>query len=444
MKDKENIQEIIEYILQFLLGTNDKSIVKDVGYTSDKEEFKKYKLIIKPSCFFEVDFYGKSQSLPSLPLDIWEEIPILFGSPLIESVEGTTIIHSDIIASTFFLISRYEEIIRHNVRDEHGRFPGKESLAYRSGFLHRPIVDEYGNRLRKYAREVGIQIQDPPEHFQHIYITHDVDMLSHFRNPRSVLGAILRFYKAPKNTLNAIQTYFSNVNNDPWFTFPWFITLKSKLIKALPTTKIDTIYFIKCGGGNNKEDYPFQNIRNKDYQFFFKLIEHENSYIGLHPSYQAGLYPEFIHKEKELLEKVINKKIYFSRNHYLCNREPKDFNTLIENGLSDDYTMCYADITGFRLGTCKPVRWIDPESQKLTSLRLHHLTILDVTLSEKKYMGLNEIQAFNHIKCMINMVRKNNGELVLLWHNNSVEKGNNSYHRKLYEKVIRYLSENSL
>ncbi len=42
-------------------------------------------------------------------------------------------VHADIIASTYFLISRYEEMVRRGLRDEHGRFPGKESLPYRAG-----------------------------------------------------------------------------------------------------------------------------------------------------------------------------------------------------------------------------------------------------------------------------------------------------------------------
>ena len=33
---------------------------------------------------------------------------------------------------------------------------------------------------------------------------------------------------------------------------------------------------------------------------------------------------------------------------------------MIRAGITDDFTMGYADIAGFRLGTCRSVRWINP------------------------------------------------------------------------------------
>ena len=40
---------------------------------------------------------------------------------------------------------------------------------------------------------------------------------------------------------------------------------------------------------------------------------------------------------------------------------------------------------------------------------------------------------------MIDQVKKNNGDLTLLWHNTSVEKHNGLYHRDLYLWMINYL-----
>jgi hypothetical protein len=39
------------------------------------------------------------------------------------------------------------------------------------------------------------------------------------------------------------------------------------------------------------------------------------------------------------------------------------------------------------------------------------------------------------------MIATYNGELTLLWHNNSVEKLSISYHRQLYQQLLDYLSE---
>jgi len=84
--------------------------------------------------------------------------------------------------------------------------------------------------------------------------------------------------------------------------------------------------------------------------------------------------------------------------------------------------MAYADRAGFRLGTCRAVKWINPATPQLTSLTLHPLTLMDSTLNDKRYMNLPADEALRYSKSMIDEVKKHNGDLVLLWHNTSVEK----------------------
>ncbi|RYG05420.1 MAG: hypothetical protein EOO02_03855, partial [Chitinophagaceae bacterium] len=46
----------------------------------------------------------------------------------------------DIFAASFYLVSRYEEYLPHAL-DEYGRYSHKGSLAFREGFLDRPLVN---------------------------------------------------------------------------------------------------------------------------------------------------------------------------------------------------------------------------------------------------------------------------------------------------------------
>ena len=93
--------DTFKYIIQFLLGEDiSPDIVEQVGYTSDENEFGNYKLVIQPSGFFDKDVYATPASLPSLPLKIWEETPILFGEPTVENTETTRILNADLVAST--------------------------------------------------------------------------------------------------------------------------------------------------------------------------------------------------------------------------------------------------------------------------------------------------------------------------------------------------------
>ncbi len=107
--------------------------------------------------------------------------------------------------------------------------------------------------------------------------------------------------------------------------------------------------------------------------------------------------------------------------------------------------MGYADVVGFRLGTCRPVRWFDPVAMRLTNLTLHPMTVMECTLDRPNYMNLNYEQARSTCFALLAQVRKHHGEAVLLWHNtqlaeSSVAAGN--YQRKVYLDVLGHLYEN--
>ena len=424
--------EVCSYIIQFLLNVNDSS---EVGYTTDETEFHRYKVVIYPSEFFNETVYGTEKSLPKLPLSNFEEIPVLFGEPKTERKGDTLILHTDIIAGTYFLISRYEEMVRRDVRDAHGRFVGKESLPFRAGFIHRPIVDEYGKLLRKLLREQGVDVQEPNAEFNKIYLTCDVDNIARYRTLRGVLAALLKNRSELKT---ALKSYFGSIENDPWFTFEWILTQNFSLNKHRDNA--ETIFFIKTKGGNYQEDKPNQDVSDEDYRLLFDYLRRNYVHIGLHASYEAGFFPQLILSEKKLLEQASGTKINCNRHHYLASREPEDMQALIKAEIFDDFTLGYADIAGFRLGTCRAVRWINPATRELTQLVLHPLTMMDGSLSNSQYMNLSKSEAYDYAVKLIDETKKYSGDLCLLWHNSTVVEGV-GYHRSLYAKLIEYLKK---
>ncbi len=420
------------YIIEFLLNVeNPKQYAEKIGYTSDNSLFSNYDLVIIPSNFFSEKVYGTQESVPKLPLQDFKGTPLLFGEPKIEKIGNTIVCYADIVASSFYLLSRYEETIFKEKRDKHGRFLAGYSIL--KDFIHRPIVDEYGAILRDLLRENNVSINEPKQEIKKIYLTHDVDKLLHYKNIKSVLGAVARFYKKPKLTYQALKVFLGKIENDPWFTFDYLLDLAKKIEKK---QSVENIFFIKSEGGKQQEDLPLQNISNKHYQQLFTLAEKNDYKIGLHPSYQAGIHTDLIKKEKQLLDSTIQATTTYVRHHYLTSREPEDMKELIQCGFTDDFTMGYADKAGFRLGTCRAVKWINPTQMKLTSLTLHPLTVMDNTLSDKQYMNLTEKEAFKYVTHLIEQTKKHNGDLTLLWHNTSVEKNNNQYHRELYKQLL--------
>ena len=436
------MKELIDYIISFLLGVDSvASTGLKIGYTADFREFDNFDVVIKSSGFFDFNNYGKPESLPVLPLKIWDETPILYGEPYLETIGNTLVLHADIVAGTYFLIARYEEMIRKNIRDIHGRFPGKESLPYRAGFIDRPIIEEWGQQLRVLLRSQGHEIADPPRKINKIYLTHDVDNLEHFRNVRGVIGGLIHGIKRPKEGQRALRSFFGRLVDDPWYTFPFLFRINNELRKTVGYHRAETIVFVRSMGARYKEDKPFPNLNLPDYKYFLRYCRRKSVTIGLHCSYECGVKPSLIMNEKNRLEKAVHNTVLYNRNHFMNCREPRDMLELIKAGITDDFSLGYADMAGFRLGTCKPVRYINPETRQLTDLRLHSLNIMDRTLSDKRYMYMNSFDAMQYCTQLINNVEQYNGEITLLWHNNLVEKTPNSYHRNLYAGLLKILQE---
>ncbi|MBR5694830.1 MAG: polysaccharide deacetylase family protein [Paludibacteraceae bacterium] len=427
------MRETIEYIIRFLLHGNDDLLCR-VGYTRDTALFPQYDVVILPSPFFDDEVYGTPQSEPVLPLPTIGDTPILFGSSTIEQVGSTKVVHADLVASAYFLISRYEEYLhpdRH--RDAHGRFSGKESLPYRAGFLLRPILDEYSHLLLTWLSE-SATVSFPSSGYEQIYLTHDIDRIAYYRNPRGFLGGIKRNLTAFPGLKQVLKAPL-RLENDPAYTFPWIIEMDRKVRGA------QSIYFVKSAIQQHANDLPSYSLTGKDFKRLFSLLKTSNALFGLHTSYYAGEHPEIISQEKEQLERSLNLPISFNRWHFLRSLQPADFNALINAGVSDDFTLGYADTVGFRLGTSRCVRWIDPKSRKVTSLRLHPLVAMDCSLSNSYYMNLTEDEAKKTLLSLLSQIRKHHGEVVLLWHNTVFSSVEGGYHPSLYQTIIEELSK---
>ena len=427
--------EIIQYLLRFMIGehlTDD--ISSYVGYSSDKSCYSNFKVVIVPCNFFDDGIYGTHHTEPSLPLEAIEGVPFLFGSPEVERYKDTIVVHADLVASAFFLISRYEEMLHRDKRDEHGRFPGRESLPRRAGFIDRPIIEEYGRLLRKWLNDSGVKTEELIPFVRNINLTHDVDAPFFCRTWRNVARQVM----SGKSPAAAIRDKNRSLEQDEYYTFPWMLEQDKKLQQEVGEERCRSFMFFKAGG-NTKQDKPYYDLYGDDVGALFDLCRKYKATVGLHSSYQAGINPSLILSEKKYLEEAFKAEIVHNRHHFLASREPEDMEYLEKAGITDDYTLGYADIAGFRLGTSKPVRYINPVNRKMSpSLLLHPLTIMDSTLDELKYMNLTADRAEEYCDRLINNIRNVNGELTLLWHNTSVieRKG---YLRDLYAKLIKKL-----
>ena len=176
-----------------------------------------------------------------------------------------------------------------------------------------------------------------------------------------------------KNIYSRIQT-LNNKQEDPWDVYDY-------LQETIVRNNLDSIFFFLLSDGSIHD-------RNLNYKnpLVKKLIDRIKSFseIGIHPSYKTSSFPEKILSEKKRLEKLSGKIINKSRQHYLKFILPETYNSLIEAGITEDYSMGFSGLPGFRAGTCKPFYFYDLKNEKSTGLKIFPITLMEGAFIEFK------------------------------------------------------------
>lgn len=150
---------------------NDYRIVADVAG-------KEHEIIIEDHFFNkfpEVLSYLDLENIPGslTPLDCFgERFLSVFGRNHISIEPCRAVIGGDIFASTFFLVSRWEEFLLG--RNTEGECDEQLLLTVKAGAHRRPLVNEYASILGKILGSWGIDI---PRHSYTNVLTHDVDAI---------------------------------------------------------------------------------------------------------------------------------------------------------------------------------------------------------------------------------------------------------------------------
>ena len=313
----------------------------------------------------------------------------------------------DILAAAFYLISRYEEYLPHN-KDEYGRYAHTESLAWREGFLHLPLVNYWLQDLRdalvRYYSEPGFRYPT----FKFIP-TYDIDSAFSYRYKewwRNLGGGLKSLVKGKLGTLRERIGVLQGRRQDPWDAYEWLDSLHLYC-------RLRPYYFFLVAARCKGVD---RNLPPSSAGFRDLIQYHGKGYrLGIHPSWQSGDDEGLLREEIEWLEVIGGQTITRSRQHYIRFTLPETYRRLLRHKIDTDFSMGYGSINGFRASVASSFYWYDLEKEEATGLRVFPFCFMDAnSYYEQKYTAA---QAMNELLHYYRHCRKVNGLMITIWHN---------------------------
>lgn len=314
----------------------------------------------------------------------------------------------DIFASAFFMLTRWEEYVSQE-RDQHGRFPAEKSLAFRAGFLDRPVVNEYAELLRQMFARLGWEPPRPERQFK-LTVTCDVDhpqlWWSAADRVKTIAGSIFRRRDIGEAGFWLKNHFFQK--KDPYDVFDDWLDFFEKngrrghfnFLGRRPASS-DCWY---------SPDHPF--VKN-----LIRKIAERGHVVGFHPSYEAFEDPAVFKNELDSLQALSPAPVKTGRQHYLRFAAPHTWQVWEDAGMAWDSTLGYPEAEGFRCGICQDFPVFNFLTRRTLNLREKPLVAMDVTLA--LYRKYTPEVAFDRMRHLQDQVKRYDGEFVLLWHNSS-------------------------
>lgn len=404
----------------------------DFHFTSNLEEFKKLE---EPKLVYDLQPINNALFLCSKDLLFENDIrhqDIQFievdGIPCPFPVYNEkSMFKCDILAASFYLVSRYEEYLPYK-KDQHHRFIASESLAFEKKFLRKPVINIWAQKLKTIILASYPNIESVEQTYRFIP-TYDIDIAWSFRNKgftRNTGGFLRDLFKLNFNDLNNRIMVLLGHRKDPYDTYE----LQKSWAKEY---QLQPIYFILFGE-LGPYDKNISTINPNLHTLIKDLLDHAQ--IGIHPSYESNENTHLLQKEIKNLGETIHVDITKSRQHFLKLHLPVTYRNLLSYGIEDDYTMGYASEVGFRASICTSFNFYDLDLETETKLRVHPFAIMDGTLRD--YMKTSPEEARSIISEIVAEVKKVDGQMISLWHNESLNnQGKWENWQKVYDHLLK-------
>ena len=369
-----------------------------------------------------------------LPAPGVRELP----QPLIEQAADHHVIHYDVLGLTYWMLNRVEEIDRTDL-DNHGRFPAIHSHAYKHGYLEHPVVDEWLHVLGQVIQKQWPQVELKQHQFS-MKVSHDVDAPSRygFGSAKSILKSMAGDVLKRRDIKGAMIAPWVRLNSaqklhpaDPFNTFDW-------LMDVSEAHNLTSAFYFICGR-TSKLDASYEP-EHPAIRELMRRMHQRGHEIGLHPSYNTYQKPQLIKQEADRLRAVlqeegIKQNEFGGRMHYLRWEHPTTLQAWNDAGMTYDSTLSYADLPGFRCGTCFEYPAFNALTQQKLKIRIRPLIAMECTIIADRYMGLGYgAEAEKKFSALKDTCRRVSGCFTLLWHNSHFGSQND---RDMYVKVLK-------
>lgn len=326
----------------------------------------------------------------------------------------------DVLAAIFYLISRYEEYLPYQ-KDSYGRYAHTNSLAYKSDFLHLPLVNFWLKDLMERLPIVNCQLSTentslitPNPQLQTNKFTftptYDID-IAYAHQYQSIFKNVGGFFKdLMRGNLEKIierANVYSGKTKDPFDVYDWLDDLHKRY-------QLQPIYFFLLAEKRGMYD---KNISPKSNGMKRLIKQHYLKYtIGIHPSWQSGDNKIVVKNEIKQLENITQANCTISRQHYIRFTLPETYRHLINERITKDYSMGYGSINGFRASVASPFFWYDLAAEKQTSLLIYSFCYMDANSYFKQQLSADAAEL--ELQQYYDVVQQVGGQCIAILHNN--------------------------
>jgi len=314
----------------------------------------------------------------------------------------------DIFAASFYLLSRYEEYLPHE-KDEYGRYAYKNSLAWKEGFLDIPLVNYWllEFKLALQHRYADLVFRYPAFKF---VPTYDIDLAYSYLfkgSLRNLVAGGKELLTGRWRRLSERIAVLGGRRPDPYDAYEWLDSLHLYC-------RMKPYYFFLVAAQRKGVD---RNIPPSGPGLRELVAYHAAGYrLGIHPSWRSGDNDRLLREEIEWMEQVTDNSITRSRQHYIRFTLPHTYRRLLFYGIDQEFSMGYGSINGFRASVASSFYWYDLEREEETTMRIFPFCFMDANARYEQ--NFTPSQAMTELMHYYYHIRKVNGLMVTIWHNN--------------------------